>query len=223
VVGESGEKRRGAALPAAVQDASGFSQALPSYGRLFGLRRQSASGDGAFVRMTTSRTSGSLPSAQKAAWRCASRRTPRRVRFFAGPPQLRTLFWTAPAERQRRRSFRPHDNLTNFRKPFVRPKSGVALRFPPQSKTRQVFRRLPQLRTLFWTAPAERQRRRRFRPHDNLTNFRKSSVRPKSGVAAAPCHRSPKRSGVVETSPRKIRYRDGAVPLSCATVISDQP
>ena len=47
-------------------------------------------------------------------------------------------FWSAPAERERRRRFRVDGKLTDA-KGFRACESGVALRLPPQSKTWRVF------------------------------------------------------------------------------------
>jgi len=53
-------------------------------------------------------------------------------RIAPGDPELALPFWTAPAERQRRRRFGRVQDVWTAR---TASKSGVALRFPPQSKT----------------------------------------------------------------------------------------
>jgi len=52
--------------------------------------------------------------------------------------ELALPIWTAPAERQRRRRFWPAREVWTT---HAASKSGVALRFPPQSKTWRQFRR----------------------------------------------------------------------------------
>jgi len=62
----------------------------------------------------------SLPPHSKTHWVCV------------GPSSKQGRFWTAPAERQRRRRFRQARGVRWFN---TLPKSGVALRLPPHSKT----------------------------------------------------------------------------------------
>src|SRR5438874_6154209 len=88
------------------------------------------SGDGAWARLRSSRKLGPLctPAESKAAWRFASRRTPkrRRNRFLGVRRQsaAATALWLAPEGRA-------NPDLRHV----LRIQSGVALRFPPHSKT----------------------------------------------------------------------------------------
>jgi len=65
-------------------------------------------------------------------------------------------FWTAPAERKRRRRFRAGDEPTGF-KTLRAGESGVALRLPPQSKTPARSARDPLWpgRPGLWLLPAQ--------------------------------------------------------------------
>jgi len=115
----------------------------------FGLRRQSASGDGAFEterRVRPARPARSFPHARKRL----------RAALAAAVQNWPRAFWTAPAERQRRRRFRngaarstgQTRSVVTTRRKRLRAALAAALQNWPRA---------------FWTAPAERQRRRRFR------------------------------------------------------------
>src|SRR6266496_1255477 len=159
-------KRRGAALPAALQNA-GAIDFLECAGRA--QRRRRFGSPQKVAQTPTSATS----SQSKAAWRCASRRTPkrRRNRFLGVRRQsaAATALWLAPEGRA-------NPDLRH-----VLPiQSGVALRFPPHSKT--------PAQSISWSAPAERsgdgalarpRRSRKLRPPPRPPN-------PKRRGAALP-------------------------------------
>jgi len=157
----------------------------------FGLRRQSASGDGAFEterRVRPARPARSFPHARKRL----------RAALAAAVQNWPRAFWTAPAERQRRRRFRngaarstgQTRSVVTTRRKRLRAALAAALQNWPRA---------------FWTAPAERQRRRRFRNGAaRSTGQTRSVVTTRSkAVSRSACHRTPKLAeGVLDCAGR---------------------
>ena len=105
----------------------------------FGVRRQSVSGDGAFA--STRLDAPDYPERParpepKAAWRFASRRSPKRARANFGLRRQSVSGDGAFDFFVSHRSAHPPGIQSGVQPPHSTPESGVALRFPPQSKTR---------------------------------------------------------------------------------------